>query len=135
MVRREDLARSGTDLARQPCRSVPDWPRTACDLLLCSGRDRRRSGDLALFRRALDQLSYPTVAVLTRFELATSALTGRRALQAAPQDHACKRPEMLSRAGSTLLAPASWATWEDEFWLLVASKGVAQANDYEKDKP
>ena len=50
-----------------------------------SGRDRRRSGDLALFRRALYQLSYPT-AVLTRFELATSALTGRRALQAALQD-------------------------------------------------
>jgi hypothetical protein len=27
----------------------------------CGGRDRRRSGDLALFRRALYQLSYPTV--------------------------------------------------------------------------
>ena len=26
----------------------------------CSGRDRRRSGDLTLFRRALCQLSYPT---------------------------------------------------------------------------
>ena len=26
----------------------------------CGGRDRRRSGDLALFRRALCQLSYPT---------------------------------------------------------------------------
>ncbi len=26
------------------------------------GRDRRRSGDLTLFRRALYQLSYPTVA-------------------------------------------------------------------------
>ena len=57
-----------------------------------SGRDRRRSGDLALFRRALYQLSYPTsapsseAAVLTGFEPATSGLTGRRALQAAPQD-------------------------------------------------
>ncbi len=50
------------------------------------GRDRRRSGDLALFRRALCQLSYPTVAVLTGFEPAASGLTGRRALQAAPQD-------------------------------------------------
>jgi hypothetical protein len=27
---------------------------------LLGGRDRRRSGDLALFRRALCQLSYPT---------------------------------------------------------------------------
>ena len=50
-----------------------------------SGRDRRRSGDLALFRRALCQLSYPT-AVLTGFEPAASGLTGRRALQTAPQD-------------------------------------------------
>jgi integrase len=56
-----------------------------------SGRDRRRSGDLTLFRRALYQLSYPTsprwtgVADLTGFEPATSALTGRRALQTAPQ--------------------------------------------------
>ena len=65
------------------------------------GRDRRRSGDLALFRRALCQLSYPTVraspcsadepwrrvrlADLTGFEPATSGLTGRRALRAAPQ--------------------------------------------------
>ena len=56
-----------------------------------SGRDRRRSGDLTLFRRALYQLSYPTsprrteVADLTGFEPATSGLTGRRALQTAPQ--------------------------------------------------
>src|SRR5271165_3774921 len=55
------------------------------------GRDRRRSGDLTLFRRALYQLSYPTpprrteVADLTGFEPATSGLTGRRALQTAPQ--------------------------------------------------
>ncbi len=54
----------------------------------CGGRDRRRSGDLALFRRALCQLSYPTSdrAVLTGFEPASSGLTGRRALQTAPQD-------------------------------------------------
>ncbi len=84
------------------------------------GRDRHRSGDLTLFRRALCQLSYPTVlrllnrrgewcrrylireigdsgrhprsrpkaAVLTGFEPATSGLTGRRALQTAPQDRA-----------------------------------------------
>src|SRR5205823_3756643 len=64
------------------------------------GRDRRRSGDLTLFRRALCQLSYPALftgrlalrlpfgsrAVLTGFEPAASALTGRRALQTAPQD-------------------------------------------------
>ncbi len=56
------------------------------------GRDRRRSGDLTLFRRALYQLSYSTSssplrgrADLTGFEPATSALTGRRALRAAPQ--------------------------------------------------
>ena len=64
-----------------------------------SGRDRRRSGDLPLFRRSLCQLSYPTVlrthrraggcevAVPTGFEPATSGLTGRRALQTAPRDH------------------------------------------------
>jgi signal peptidase I len=49
-----------------------------------SGRNRCRSGDLTLFRRALYQLSYPT-ADLTGFEPATSGLTGRRALQTAPQ--------------------------------------------------
>ena len=59
-----------------------------------SGRDRRRSGDPTLFRRVLCRLSYPAVsagcrtsfAVLTGFEPAASALTGRRALQTAPQD-------------------------------------------------
>jgi hypothetical protein len=30
------------------------------ELRLSGGRDRRRSGDLTLFRRALYQLSYPT---------------------------------------------------------------------------
>ena len=33
---------------------------TPADLGFLGGRDRRRSGDLALFRRALYQLSYPT---------------------------------------------------------------------------
>ena len=61
-----------------------------------SGRDRRRSGDPTLFRRVLCRLSYPAgmsasgrmrrPAVLTGFEPAASALTGRRALQTAPQD-------------------------------------------------
>jgi hypothetical protein len=70
----------------------------ASELGVSGGRDRRRSGDLTLFRRALYQLSYPTgqpgparpgglnlAADLTGFEPATSALTGRRALRAAPQ--------------------------------------------------
>ena len=41
-------------------------PRSACpreiasELLFSGGRDRRRSGDLTLFRRALYLLSYPT---------------------------------------------------------------------------
>lgn len=52
------------------------------------GRDRRRSGDPALFRRMLCLLSYPTEksartfsAVPTGLEPATSGLTGRRELQ------------------------------------------------------
>ena len=68
------------------------------------GQARRRSGDLPLFRRSLCQLSYLTEmthlsaralglektvsyrAVPTRFELATSALTGRRELLTSPRD-------------------------------------------------
>jgi hypothetical protein len=74
---------SGSDLASRP--------KTPADLGVLGGRDRRRSGDLTLFRRALYQLSYPTssrrteMADLTGFEPATSGLTGRRALQTAPQ--------------------------------------------------
>ena len=86
-------------------REVTAWPcgeSHGSDQDFLSGRDRRRSGDLALFRRALCQLSYPTAgarlsvaegclgngpdgADLTGFEPATSGLTGRRALLAAPQ--------------------------------------------------
>jgi len=64
---------------RPPKREKPPLTRA-----VSRGRNRRRSGDLALFRRALYQLSYPT-ADLTGFEPASSGLTGRRALQAAPQ--------------------------------------------------
>jgi hypothetical protein len=84
----------GTKSRRQNRTTV----KIASELAFSSGRDRRRSGDLTLFRRALYQLSYPTgqpnsivrglshlVADLTGFEPATSALTGRRALQTAPQ--------------------------------------------------
>src|SRR5436190_22771354 len=58
----------------------------ADDLHVCGGRDRRRSGDLPLFRRTLCRLSYSTVwacarAVPTGLEPATSGLTGRRELQ------------------------------------------------------
>ena len=35
------------------------WPQHRCDQGSSGGRDRRRSGDLALFRRALCRLSYP----------------------------------------------------------------------------
>lgn len=94
------------------CSGAIEAPETAAGqrprALACScscGRDRRRSGDLPLFRRSLCRLSYPTVdchrlpddghadlegehasAVPTGFEPATSALTGRRALQTAPRD-------------------------------------------------
>ncbi len=34
--------------------------RTLLNRAFSGGRDRRRSGDLTLFRRALYQLSYPT---------------------------------------------------------------------------
>ncbi len=95
----EASRQSPTGVASPPCR-VRRANASLCLWLLrapapCCGRDRRRSGDLALFRRALCQLSYPApvgrgshLAVLTGFEPAASALTGRRALQAAPQDHA-----------------------------------------------
>ena len=90
------VSRDRTRLApgRAPGQSgYPLWPG-----LSDGGRDRRRSGDLPLFRRSLCQLSYPTracpspgargrsVAVPTGFEPATSGLTGRRALQTAPRD-------------------------------------------------
>ncbi len=42
--------------------AVVGQARTPADLHRLGGRDRRRSGDLALFRRALYQLSYPTLA-------------------------------------------------------------------------
>jgi hypothetical protein len=74
-------------------KAAADKRRAAAGSAEVSGRDRHRSGDLTLFRRALYQLSYPTnvrgtnpAAVLTGFEPATSGLTGRRALQTAPQD-------------------------------------------------
>ena len=72
------------------------------------GRDRRRSGDLALFRRALYQLSYPTSAVPTGFEPATSGLTGQRALQTAPRDLGTLAPArvcIISELGATWLRP------------------------------
>jgi hypothetical protein len=37
-----------------------ETPKGASELVFYSGRDRRRSGDLTLFRRALYLLSYPT---------------------------------------------------------------------------
>jgi hypothetical protein len=49
LVAREVLAsKSGSHQRRSPSED------------LAGGRDRRRSGDLTLFRRALYQLSYPT---------------------------------------------------------------------------
>src|ERR1700712_1114857 len=41
---------------------APRDPSAARAVAFSGGRDRRRSGDLALFRRALCQLSYPTVS-------------------------------------------------------------------------
>jgi hypothetical protein len=46
----------GTKFLRQK----GSYPKTASELVFYSGRDRRRSGDLTLFRRALYLLSYPT---------------------------------------------------------------------------
>ena len=51
------------------------------------------------------------MAVLTGFEPAASALTGRRALQTAPQDHdAESRPQGSSNPRYRLERAASWAT-------------------------
>src|SRR5206468_12462354 len=92
------------------CAHRPDLPTrrrpASVPSLTCAftcGRDRRRSDDLALFRRALCRLSYPASlrwepesadshrAVQTGLEPATSALTGRRANRTAPLDlaYAC----------------------------------------------
>ena len=73
------------------------------DLHLRRGRSRHRSDDLALFRRALYRLSYPT-ADLTGFEPATSGLTGRRALQTAPQvpAHCCCTPNGIRTRAAAL---------------------------------
>ena len=93
----------------------------------CGGRDRRRSGDPTLFRRVLCRLSYPAgcgragapSAVLTGFEPAASALTGRRALQTAPQDQVAPPgfapdeltcPQGSSNPRYRLERAASWAT-------------------------
>jgi hypothetical protein len=46
----------GTKYRPNQMRPLILWP----DLGFPGGRDRRRSGDLTLFRRALYQLSYPT---------------------------------------------------------------------------
>jgi hypothetical protein len=79
------------------------------DLGLWGGRSRCRSGDLTLFRRALYQLSYPT-AVLTGFEPAASGLTGRRALQTAPQDLTA-----TARKGGSPPARGGWASYQPAF--------------------
>jgi len=50
--------------------------RTPHDLDFFGGRDRRRSGDLALFRRALYQLSYPTLATGRPKEYRSTAFLG-----------------------------------------------------------
>jgi hypothetical protein len=105
-------------------------PARCCDQGFGGGRDRRRSGDPALFRRVLCRLSYPasrrrppqrrSSAVLTGFEPAASALTGRRALQTAPQDQMSRRqlcrvrrrrcPQGSSNPRYRLERAASWAT-------------------------
>jgi hypothetical protein len=72
---------TGAKLKAQATGSAVTWA-------FSGGRTRCRSADLTLFRRALYQLSYPT-ADLTGFEPASSGLTGRRALQTAPQVLAC----------------------------------------------
>src|SRR5262249_40261571 len=65
------------------------------------GRRRHRSVDPALFRRVLYRLSYPT-AVLTGFEPAASGLTGRRALQTAPQDPSFGTPNGIRTRAAAL---------------------------------
>src|ERR1700722_16581938 len=103
------------------------WPGSECVLwralraTLLSGRNRCRSGDLAVFSRALYQLSYPT-ADLTGFEPATSGLTGRRALQTAPQVLVTRR-SMLARRASTRSGPSR------PLWLLVPRPALAQKAD------
>ena len=50
--------------ASLPLREAPSGPRQGqviSSVTVFGGRDRHRSGDLTLFRRALYQLSYPTV--------------------------------------------------------------------------
>ncbi len=44
--------RSGTDVARRKQRATAQWPPHPSDAAVCGGRDRRRSRDSALFRRA-----------------------------------------------------------------------------------
>ena len=98
---------------------APERAKGPANRAFLRGRDRRRSGDLALFRRALYRLSYPT-ADLTGFEPATSGLTGRRALLAAPQVLVAPATFRAARGGrsqllgaSTLAARPSFATTAD----------------------
>ena len=85
LIRAKRVARCGTFVARGRQDPPAAAPHTPADQHFSSGRRRHRSVDPALFRRVLYRLSYPT-AVLTGFEPAASGLTGRRALQTAPQD-------------------------------------------------
>ena len=80
-----DLAAGTMVITARRCAGRGGWDLDADRLEGEGGRDRRRSGDLPLFRRTLCQLSYPT-AVSTGFEPATSGLTGRRTLQTVLRD-------------------------------------------------
>src|SRR5205807_7328347 len=91
---------------------------------------RHRSVDLALFRRALYQLSYPTLAfemstgcgaVLTGFEPATSGLTGRRALQTAPQDQIVAPQQLPDPTRSSGGRPTGFGA---RFWPPKRSESV-----------